>query len=72
MLKALLLISAAIVLSYLVWYVFEPAIRGAEIFYKGAGLSMLQLCLVAIICICILAALAYLELKLKKRRTLIR
>ena len=66
MLKALLLISAAIALSYAVWWVFEPATRGAEIFYKGASLSLLQLYIVAVACILILVLLVLLLEKRSK------
>ena len=59
--KGLILIFATILLAYLIWLVFEPAIRGAEIFYKGAGLSLLQLYIVAVTCILILALLVLLE-----------
>jgi len=61
--KVLLLILAVVTLSYLMWTVFEPAVRGADVFYVGAGLDMLKLFVVAVIFVCVLAALASKELK---------
>jgi len=57
--RALLLASVVVVLSCLMWVVFEPAIVKADVFYEGAGLDLLKLYAAAVACVGVLAALAY-------------
>jgi hypothetical protein len=59
---AWLVAVAAIVLllAYLGWIIFKPAVEGADVFFEGGGRKMLQLYVVYLIVICYLGFLAVL------------